>query len=228
MDLVLWKQLTLRNGHLAPCGACGQGASPCTCACCLCEPFTCSAHCDHRWLDSTFEGAASLTPADAGLRRTVDALVGSGASSLVSAGADGVREIFCSTATCCRVARSPQPGPESRSPQPGPAPRHRPGLDVVAGTTSYSWGIGSGATPSQLSRFEDSLRPLAAALQESGGPFLAGPELSAADVVIYPFVERFDLALRLFHGYNLAVFDGGSISRWMVSAGILEVWQRAT
>lgn len=86
----------------------------------------------------------------------------------------------------------------------------------MAGSTGHSWGIGSGATPPQLRRFEASLAPLAAALAASGGPFLAGGQLSAADAVLYPFVERFALALSLFHGYDLAAFDGGSVAAWLV------------
>ncbi|KAI8476296.1 MAG: hypothetical protein J3K34DRAFT_455842, partial [Monoraphidium minutum] len=119
-----------------------------------------------RWLDTEFEGAASLTPKDASLRRTMGSLVDRAAPDIVAAG-----------------------------------------LDAVGGATSHAWGIGSGAAPSQLSRLEAALAPLTGALASGGGPFLAGPELSAADAVIYPFLERFDLALRLFHGYDLAAFD---------------------
>lgn len=90
------------------------------------------------------------------------------------------------------------------------------GLDAVAGTTAGAWSIGTGATAGQISRFEASLAPLAAALEASGGPFLLGPRLSVADVVAYPFVERFELALRLFQGYDLAATTGGgAASRWL-------------
>ncbi len=94
---------------------------------------------------------------------------------------------------------------------------HPKGLDASAGATGRYWGIGSGASPSQLNKFETALEPLSAALAAGGGPFLTGQDLSAADVVLYPFVERFDLALRLFHGYELGGFDGGSITKWLVS-----------
>ncbi|GBF91968.1 hypothetical protein Rsub_04692 [Raphidocelis subcapitata] len=95
------------------------------------------------------------------------------------------------------------------------------GLDAVAGSTGHAWGIGSGATREQLRRFESSLQPLAAALRASGGPFLAGGGLSSADAVLFPFVERFGLALALFHGYDVAAFDGGGVARWLAAVAAL-------
>lgn len=101
------------------------------------------------------------------------------------------------------------------------------GLGAVAGSTSHSWGIGSGATASQLRRLEGSLQPLSDALKKSGGPYLAGSSLSAADVIAFPFIERFDLALRMFHGYDMALFDGGSIFQWLATVRELRAAQMA-
>jgi hypothetical protein len=47
---------------------------------------------------------------------------------------------------------------------------------------------------------------------------LNGAQLSVADVVIFPFVERFELALRLFQEYDLSHFAGGSVAQWLVGA----------
>jgi hypothetical protein len=100
----------------------------------------------------------------------------------------------------------------------------RAGLDAVAGTTARSWGVGAAASRAQLARLEAAAAPLADSLERHGGPFLAGPCLSAADVVAYPFLERFALALRLFQGYDLGALCGGALARWMVRACVRERW----
>lgn len=48
------------------------------------------------------------------------------------------------------------------------------GLDVVAGSTARYWGVGSRPNKSQLQRFEAACQQLASALQNCGGPYLAG------------------------------------------------------
>jgi hypothetical protein len=93
-----------------------------------------------------------------------------------------------------------------------------PGLDASAGASARSWGLGPGASGAQLARFEAALAPLAGALERGGGPFLCGPRLSAADCVVFPFVERFELALRIFSGYDLggASAAGADVAGWLV------------
>lgn len=45
--------------------------------------------------------------------------------------------------------------------------------------------------------------------------FLCGVDPSVADVVLWPFVERFELAMREFNDTELAEMGGKKFSRWM-------------
>jgi hypothetical protein len=52
------------------------------------------------------------------------------------------------------------------------------GLDVVAGSTTRYWGVGSRPSKSQLERFEAACEQLTQALTSCGGPYLAGSQPS--------------------------------------------------
>jgi len=55
-------------------------------------------------------------------------------------------------------------------------------------------------------------------LQSSGGEFLFGPEPSLADIAVYPFAERFQLAMREFQGYDIGTAQGAeAFVVWMAS-----------
>jgi hypothetical protein len=60
------------------------------------------------------------------------------------------------------------------------------GLDVVAGSTSYCWGVGSRPSSSQVQRFEQQCSQLSSALQQQGGPFLCGPQPSLVSACCMP------------------------------------------
>jgi len=67
------------------------------------------------------------------------------------------------------------------------------GLAAVAGS-GRSWGIG--AKP-EVSRMEEDLGRLERMLSATKGPFLAGSFLTLCDLAVFPFLERFDVALKV-------------------------------
>jgi glutathione S-transferase len=85
-----------------------------------------------------------------------------------------------------------------------------------AGSTARSWGIGSGQTAAQRASFEEHLRGLHASLERHGGPYLLGSQPSLADIVVYPFMKRFDVAAPLTR-YDVSAALGGSIGRWLAA-----------
>eukprot|EP00887_Chlorella_sp_A99_P007804 scaffold20.g7804.t1 len=88
------------------------------------------------------------------------------------------------------------------------------GLELVAGH-GRSWGIAPGQTAAQRGAFESAAAPLAASLQRSGGPYLLGRQLGLADVLLWPFWRRFDLALRALGQPAL----GGPLAGWAAAVG---------
>ena len=56
---------------------------------------------------------------------------------------------------------------------------------------------------SQIEQFEKTVKSLDALLRSSGGDYFFGSTVSLADIAIYPFAERFQLACREFQGYEL-------------------------
>eukprot|EP00879_Flechtneria_rotunda_P032221 GHRR01035391.1.p1 GENE.GHRR01035391.1~~GHRR01035391.1.p1 ORF type:complete len:224 (+),score=70.70 GHRR01035391.1:62-733(+) len=91
------------------------------------------------------------------------------------------------------------------------------GLDLVAGSTSRSWGIGMRPSNQQQQRFEKQCAQLINALQQQGGLFLTGSKPSLADVALFPFFERFQVALQLSEGYDIFNCYAGAIGQWMSS-----------
>jgi hypothetical protein len=53
-----------------------------------------------------------------------------------------------------------------------------PGLDMVAGSTAYSWGIGRQPSSAQVERFRKRCSELCSAVEHCGGPYLCGPQPS--------------------------------------------------
>mmetsp|Transcript_5639 Transcript_5639/g.15786 ORF Transcript_5639/g.15786 Transcript_5639/m.15786 type:complete len:131 (+) Transcript_5639:35-427(+) len=77
------------------------------------------------------------------------------------------------------------------------------------------WGIGSGVTEQQLRSYHAVLRPLEGALEEHGGPFLIGPNVTQANVILFPFMERFDLIASKIYGRDAAAVTGQPIQAWL-------------
>ncbi|CAL8463333.1 g2867 [Coccomyxa elongata] len=90
------------------------------------------------------------------------------------------------------------------------------GLSLLAGRTGRFWGIGGGQTQAQQRSFEAQLTTLDESLSNFGGPFLLGERASLADLIIFPFMERFALA-KVFTGYDVHDALGGSIGTWLSS-----------
>lgn len=96
------------------------------------------------------------------------------------------------------------------------------GLSFISGTTGRYWGIGSGQTDSQRSEFECALKkaivdPIVAS---NGGPFLMGEQLTLADIAVYPFVKRYQVACREFcDGYDVSSVLNGVVGHWLDAMG---------
>jgi glutathione S-transferase len=81
------------------------------------------------------------------------------------------------------------------------------GISFLAGKNGRYWGIGSGQTAKQREEFESALKKAIVdpIKQSNGGPFLMGEQLTIADIVVYPFVKRFQVACRAFcNGYDVS------------------------
>lgn len=89
------------------------------------------------------------------------------------------------------------------------------GLDLMAGTTARSWGIGKKQTSLQRSAFESQLALLQNCLDYHGGPFLVGQQISLADLVYYPFARRFEIGLKNFCDYDIGTALDKSIRPWL-------------
>lgn len=75
------------------------------------------------------------------------------------------------------------------------------GLSFVGG----GWGIRRGMPRQrQVETFQRSVRALDDRLRGSEGNYLFGADVSLADISIWPFAERFQLAMREFQGYDIA------------------------
>lgn len=89
------------------------------------------------------------------------------------------------------------------------------GLKLLAGT-GRSWGIGSGQTESQKAAFRNALsRAIVDPIQRFGGPYLLGSSVSLADLVVWPFVRRFDIAAREFAGFDVSQELDGVVGKWL-------------
>ena len=88
------------------------------------------------------------------------------------------------------------------------------GLAAVGGSTAGPWAIGERPTAGQVERLAEDLRGLERALEHGGGPFLAGPAVSLADLAVYPFLERFAVAWRIEGAVSVAALNG-PVAGWM-------------
>lgn len=87
-------------------------------------------------------------------------------------------------------------------------------LDLASAQGSRSWGVGTNATDQQIAAFEAQCEDLAGIIRDSGGPFLAGREVSLPDVVMWPFMERAIVCAEVFSGYD-ATGCSPKIAQWV-------------
>jgi len=91
------------------------------------------------------------------------------------------------------------------------------GLEFVGG----GWGlVRRMPRPATVEKLERAVRNLDAMISRANGAYLFGAELTVADLAIYPFAERFQLAMREFQdGYELGASqsDGEAkhFTRWL-------------
>ncbi|KAA6423953.1 MAG: hypothetical protein FRX49_05912 [Trebouxia sp. A1-2] len=101
------------------------------------------------------------------------------------------------------------------------------GLDLLAGCTGRSWGISTGQSRAQWEAFEQQLQRFQAGVDQRGGPFLMGSEVSLADLIYMPFMERFAVAMPAFTPYDPCDACDGRIGEWLVAMRQLECCQMA-
>lgn len=53
------------------------------------------------------------------------------------------------------------------------------------------------------------------ALRDSGGPFLLGKQITIADLILMPFIERFDIIGRNFHNFDTRAAHQGTVGAWL-------------
>lgn len=87
---------------------------------------------------------------------------------------------------------------------------------VAAAGRGRHWGIGRGQSEAQKAALGAQLDSLAAAVQKHGGPFLLGPDITLADILVYPFIQRFAVASPLT-GYDVGGAAGGAVGRWLAA-----------
>ena len=95
------------------------------------------------------------------------------------------------------------------------------GLSAVSGPGTRSWGIGSqGPSSRQLDDFRESLAILERSLVDGGnaGPYLSGKDVSLADLVLYPFLSRFDMALDSIGAVTVTELNA-AVAQWMAAMG---------
>ena len=96
------------------------------------------------------------------------------------------------------------------------------GLSFLSGRNGRYWGIGSGQTAQQRTEFESALkRAIVDPINENkGGPFLMGNTITLADIAVYPFVKRYQLACREFcNGYDVSSVLNGVVGQWLDAMG---------
>lgn len=96
------------------------------------------------------------------------------------------------------------------------------GLSFLSGRNGRYWGIGSGHTDSQRAEFESALKKaIVDPIQSSnGGPFLMGEQLTLADIAVFPFVKRYQVACREFcSGYDVSSVLHGVVGKWLDAMG---------
>lgn len=91
------------------------------------------------------------------------------------------------------------------------------GLQAVKGKDGRYWGIGTKFDERDIESLERNLAPLLDQLQELGGPYLLGQQLTLADLAYLPFIERFAVAMDQFMGYSLRMLGNGRLGEWMDS-----------
>jgi glutathione S-transferase len=95
------------------------------------------------------------------------------------------------------------------------------GLSFLSGRSGRYWGIGTGQAASQRAEFESALKKaIVDPIKENKGPFLMGTQLTIADIAVFPFVKRYQVACKEFcNGYNVSSVLDGVVGQWLEAMG---------
>lgn len=89
---------------------------------------------------------------------------------------------------------------------------------LIICAVSRSWGISTSHTSAQRRRFQAELETLSGYLNESGGPFLLGADVSLVGTLLPDYVLLHMLVLKLFaeanHGLLLVCYHMSLADRW--------------
>ncbi|KAI8105338.1 hypothetical protein M9435_000505 [Picochlorum sp. BPE23] len=89
-------------------------------------------------------------------------------------------------------------------------------LDAMSGSNARFWGIGTKIRPSQIEGLESSLGALFSDQAGRDGPFLFGEQQATlSDFVVYPFVQRAQVAMKDSYGVDVGLLCDGSVGVWM-------------
>ena len=87
------------------------------------------------------------------------------------------------------------------------------GMSLVSAQGGRHWGIGTKATDAQKQSFQNCCQHWADLIDQSGGPFVAGRDITLPDLILWPFMERFMLCARVFSSYDVAQLP--QIAAWV-------------
>lgn len=85
---------------------------------------------------------------------------------------------------------------------------------VAADQQTRSWGVGQNATKSRIKQYERACTRLSESIDRGGGRYLAGPDMTLADVAYWPFMERFLSCAKEFSDYDASA-GLESVQRWI-------------
>lgn len=82
-------------------------------------------------------------------------------------------------------------------------------LSVISAGKHAAWSVGTNASQDQLNAFRVVCEDLGHISQQSGGPFLLGPEPGLPDMMAWPFIHRALFCSKHFSGYDALAADSG-------------------
>ena len=90
------------------------------------------------------------------------------------------------------------------------------GLDACSGNSRY-WGIGTRVSQNQLDNLAKSIDNLFDAKDSMNvsGEFLAGANMTLADINLFPFISRFEAAMEQAYGIRIDAFGDGRLRNWI-------------
>jgi len=90
------------------------------------------------------------------------------------------------------------------------------GLDACSGESRF-WGIGSRVSQNQLDSLAKSIGNLFDARDklDPDGEFLAGANITLADINLFPFITRFEAAMKQAYGIRIDTLDNGRLKGWI-------------